>query len=220
MTESCVFNIGEICRGCLSDNRDNLRSIFDSNIRDSFISCTSVQVTKHFVYKQSEPKFSIFNLSIKVTENDGLPKLICSSCVYKVISWVTFKTQCEQNDEILRTTFQCSERKSTASLSSNVSSGLELPQTTVDHRVNLNNLFESKNDSTDDTSASRLEQSPEQCPGNWNPSEPEIEAQNNESSVVYDKQDDEADEVEVVSKRILTKCLTQCQCLGIFRQCW
>lgn len=46
MTESGVFNIGEICRGCLSDNRDNLRSIFDANILESFILCTNVQVTE------------------------------------------------------------------------------------------------------------------------------------------------------------------------------
>lgn len=44
MTETGVFNIREICRGCLSDKKDNLRSIFDSNILETFILCTNVQV--------------------------------------------------------------------------------------------------------------------------------------------------------------------------------
>ncbi|XP_037048131.1 zinc finger protein 737-like isoform X1 [Bradysia coprophila] len=96
MTTSISFNISDVCRGCLSDNRDNLRSIFDSNILENFISCTNVQVTAE----------------------DGLPKHICNSCVYKVVSWVTFKSQCEQNDEILRTTFQCSVNKQSLSSTS------------------------------------------------------------------------------------------------------
>lgn len=34
--------------------------------------------------------------------------------MYKVISWVTFKSQCEQSDDILRKTFQCKQSLSSA----------------------------------------------------------------------------------------------------------
>lgn len=154
-----------------------------------------------------------------MTEKDGLPKLICSSCVYKVISWVTFKTQCEQSDEILRTTFQCSEKKSTTS-SSNEQSSLDIQQNTVDCRGGVNNLFKPNNEVTDDTAKSHLEHSPVQFSGiyNWNASESEVKAENNEISIVYVKQDDEAaDEDEVKLKQIPTKCMTQCQCSGFFK---
>lgn len=33
---------------------------------------------------------------------DELPKKICSSCVYKSVSWYSFKQQCEQSDIVLR----------------------------------------------------------------------------------------------------------------------
>lgn len=157
-----------------------------------------------FVYKQSSEHFD-FQLFLKVTEKDGLPKLICSSCVYKVISWVTFKTQCEQSDEILRTTFQCSEKKATTS-SCNEQSSLDIQQNTVDCRGGVNNLFKSKNEATNDAAKSQLEHSPVQFCGiyNWNASESEVKAENNEISIVYVKQDDEAaDEDEVKLKQFL-----------------
>lgn len=67
MTESDVFNIREICRGCLSDNRENLRSIFDTTILGSFISCTNVQVTMDvcFVYLQTISVSSVHLLLFK-----------------------------------------------------------------------------------------------------------------------------------------------------------
>lgn len=131
MTTSVVFNILQICRGCLSDNRDSLRSIFDSNILDNFISCTNVQVcVSRFSLKSIclqtirslyESKIFFSFLIFKVTDKDDLPKLICSSCVYKVISWVTFKSQCEKNDEILRNTFHRNEVSTSQSNDNNQS---------------------------------------------------------------------------------------------------
>ena len=35
-------------------------------------------------------------------KKDGLPMNICSTCVYKCISWHTFKQQCGQSDFMLR----------------------------------------------------------------------------------------------------------------------
>lgn len=134
-----------------------------------------------------------------MTEKDGLPKLICSSCVYKVISWVTFKTQCEQSDEILKTTFQCSENKTSAS-SSNEQSSLNFTQNSVDGE-SVNNLFKSDNATTNDTAESQLEHS--SGIDNWNVSGSEVGTKNNEISVVYVKQDVEADENEVKVKQFL-----------------
>lgn len=36
---------GGICRCCLSDRRDTLRSIFDASIKDLFVACTSILVS-------------------------------------------------------------------------------------------------------------------------------------------------------------------------------
>lgn len=142
MATSVPFNIREICRGCLSDNRDNLRSIFDSNILENFILCTNVQVViTECLQTKSNVDFNIkiFFLPIsKVTDSDGLPKLICSSCVYKVISWVTFKSQCEKNDEILRATFQCSEQKLTIP-SNNVAQNITTDTKIENYSLPLNN---------------------------------------------------------------------------------
>lgn len=185
MTESTVFNIRDICRGCLSDKRDNLRSIFDSNILETFILCTNIQVIK-FIYKQLSPQIYICYIFPKVTEKDGLPKLICSSCVYKVISWVTFKTQCEQSDEILKTTFQCSENKGTIE-SSNEQPTLQFPpqdtvlQDTVDCET-VDYIFQSSSEPVKEEVETLLQQSSERnCDvteniDNWNTSETVVEA--------------------------------------------
>lgn len=42
------------------------------------------------------------NYKLKITECDGLPSNICSSCVYKCVSWQSFKQQCEQADLAFR----------------------------------------------------------------------------------------------------------------------
>lgn len=35
-------------------------------------------------------------------QSDGLPAMICSTCVYKCVTWFSFKQQCEHIDSILR----------------------------------------------------------------------------------------------------------------------
>lgn len=141
---------------------------------------------------------------LQVTEKDGLPKLICSSCVYKVISWVAFKTQCEQSDEILRTTFQCSEIE-THLLSSSKKSGLDISQNCVEgENVDVNNLLECNNVAAKDDAADiKYQKSSEQnlaIENNWNvfsnASESEVQTERNERSIVYDEQNDAADEEE------------------------
>lgn len=185
MTEAGAFNIREICRGCLSDNKDNLRSIFDSNIFETFVLCTNVQV--RFTNNCNNWKVSLFEIFPKVTEKDGLPKLICSSCVYKVISWVTFKKQCEQSDGILRTTFQCSENKATTPSASDVRS-------TSDCRQSVNNLLVTTNDPSGSQSKqiSGIDDS--------NASELEGKTGNDGNRIEIDQQADEADEDEVKLK--------------------
>lgn len=117
--------------------------------------------------------------------------------MYKVISWVTFKTQCEQSDEILRTTFQCSDDKVTSSSSAEQSSTDYPPPNTV------NNLLQSNavDAATIDTVECQLEQSTELVLADideWNASD--VRPENNEISAVYVKldDDDDADEVDKV----------------------
>lgn len=75
-----TLDANSICRCCLSDRRDTLRSIYDANIRDMFVACTS----------------------LPVNTGDGLPGRICSACVFKCISWSSFKQLCERSEEMLR----------------------------------------------------------------------------------------------------------------------
>lgn len=154
-----------------------------------------------FNYKQTV-QFLNFRFFSKVTDKDGLPKLICSSCVYKVISWATFKTQCEQSDQILRTTFQCSENKLQPS-SSEDQSPLEALQNSVECE-SVNNLFES-NVLLDDTAESQLEYVSDQFTGNnWDGVE-SVRTDNNEiSTTVLDKKQEEADENEVKLKNLIS----------------
>lgn len=39
---------------------------------------------------------------MQVSTTDGLPPSICSTCVYKCVTWFSFKQQCEHIDSILR----------------------------------------------------------------------------------------------------------------------
>lgn len=38
-----------------------------------------------------------------MSQDDGLPSSICSQCIYKCVSWFSFKQLCERTDTILRT---------------------------------------------------------------------------------------------------------------------
>lgn len=142
---------------------------------------------------------------IKVTEKDGLPKLICSSCVYKVISWVTFKTQCEQSDEILRTTFQCSGIKATTSPSNEQST---FPQDSLDCESN-EILYQSNNEPLKAEEVETLlgQSSEPFCDiagsiNNWNTSDTIDETDQNERLIDRSKQGD-ADEDEVTLRQFL-----------------
>lgn len=118
--------------------------------------------------------------------------------MYKVVSWVTFKTQCEQSDTILRTTFKCSANQPTQLFSSE-EPALDIPNTNDCESVN--NLFESDNVATSGTVDAQFEQLSKQFPeieNNWSVSQTEDKTENNESSINYDnKLHDEADEDEV-----------------------
>lgn len=44
MTSESAFDINGICRGCLSDKRDTLQTIYKNSIREIFTLCTNLQV--------------------------------------------------------------------------------------------------------------------------------------------------------------------------------
>uniref|UniRef100_A0A1B6L7M2 Protein krueppel n=1 Tax=Graphocephala atropunctata TaxID=36148 RepID=A0A1B6L7M2_9HEMI len=82
------LNLKEICRFCLS-NKGILLTIFGSAEGDHL-----------GLYELPSQIKSI--LSIEIEEEDGLPSLICHSCLFNVERSLNFKNQCEQADSILR----------------------------------------------------------------------------------------------------------------------
>lgn len=81
------FQINEICRGCLSDEKGSLRPI-----------------------EEIEPVFSVC-IQKEILLDDGLSTKICNSCVYKCFAWQTFKQQCENSEQILREKLTIEEKE-------------------------------------------------------------------------------------------------------------
>lgn len=73
----------KICRGCLEEN-GIYTSIF----------------SKEYAMMPSEMLSA--TTSLKISENDGLPGVLCSNCIYRLSVSYHFKQQCENSDLRMR----------------------------------------------------------------------------------------------------------------------
>ncbi|XP_020292578.1 zinc finger protein 2-like isoform X2 [Pseudomyrmex gracilis] len=79
------INMDRVCRICLTESA-NLSPIFSQEVNDLADLSHKIQVCG----------------SIEINEQDGLPTLICSSCVYKANVAHDFRQQCQHSDARLR----------------------------------------------------------------------------------------------------------------------
>lgn len=104
------MDFNSICRACLSVT-DHLQNIFRTCSAEVFLYCTSVQVNKHKHYwlVLKTPPYSnlqcvtyVKYIVSQVSENDGLPGLLCQACLDLVNRLYYFKQLVLRSDATLR----------------------------------------------------------------------------------------------------------------------
>ncbi|XP_046668856.1 zinc finger protein 271-like [Homalodisca vitripennis] len=157
------LNLKEICRFCLS-NKGILLSIFGSGEGDHL-----------GLYELPSQIKSI--LSIEIEKEDGLPSLICHSCLFNVERSLNFKNQCEQADSMLRSFIrereceenQINEIKHTSCQAEVLKDNLDyhtqpsdLVKETEEKHENTGDLNDSDNVEVDENNLNKTEENEEQ----------------------------------------------------------
>lgn len=96
------ISFNSLCRTCL-DSTENMKSVQDPNIINMLKICVNIQVYNCLQEIPSE-FYTFFDKSIdlQVLQGDGLPDLICLTCLRQIYKYFDFKQLCEKSDAILK----------------------------------------------------------------------------------------------------------------------
>lgn len=90
-----VNNVEKMCRACLSGENE-LMSVLDSELREMFIFCTSLEVTTFLGY------VPVNNFYFQFDTDEKLPQSICTKCKEQLINAHTFKNICIKSNTLLK----------------------------------------------------------------------------------------------------------------------
>lgn len=105
-TITSLEEFSRMCRSCLC-RTDEMRPIFGSSLDNMFRDVTDIDVSSSKFRCNFKEYFDlvlnlVLSLIAQVKNGDGLPELMCISCVLQVSRAYTFRQKCRRSDETLQ----------------------------------------------------------------------------------------------------------------------